>query len=123
MNQYNLRQRRGKTYEERRVDQFHGLIKEKIRDEIEKFNFQIEFHESTWVIKEYSGGFTGGVFKRELIEIPAKTPFGVLSVNRDKKKQCSQIWVWSDGCCDGHRCHLINVANGLFKEIHDDQSS
>lgn len=107
------------SYEDRLVSKFHGLVQDGMRKEIAKFNFKIEFSEATWVIKEYTGGFNGRVCKRELSEITGKTPFGVLSVDKDKKKQCSTIWVWSDGRCDGDRCYLINVPNGLFKEIHE----
>jgi hypothetical protein len=109
---------RGKTYEERRIEKFHKTLQPSVREEIEKYKFQIEFIEPTWVIKEYSGGFIGRVNHREMSQIGGGIPFGVLSVSRDKKKQCSYIWVWSDGMCDGENCHLINVPNGLFKEIH-----
>lgn len=85
----------------------------------EKYNFKIQFHEATWVLKEEGGGFDGH-YNTSAIQIPPG-PFEVLSVKRDKKKQCSEIHVWSDGCCDGSNCYLINVANGLFKEIHDEK--
>ena len=42
----------------------------------------------------------------------------VLSVEKDKKAQCSRIHVWSDGAADGNNSFLINVPNGLFKQIH-----
>lgn len=110
---------RPKSYEEHIIEKAHPTIRESLAAKINEYNFQIQFIEPTWVIKEYNGGFIGGVIKREMVQI-ASVPFGVLSVNKDKKKQCSRIHVWSDGMCDGKNCFLINVPNGLFKEIHDE---
>ena len=83
---------------------------------VNKYNFKIQFHEPTWVLKQEGGGLSGIYNTKATMIEPI--PFGVLSVDRDKKTQCSRIHVWSDGFCDGKNCFLINVPNGLFKEIH-----
>lgn len=83
---------------------------------IDKYNFQIQFHKPTWVLKQEGGEFAGIYNTKATMIEPI--PFGVLSVDRDKKTQCSRIHVWSDGFCDGKNCFLINVPNGTFKEIH-----
>lgn len=83
---------------------------------IEKYNFQIQFHNPTWVLKQEGGELSGCYNTKATMVDPV--PFGVLSVERDKKTQCSRIHVWSDGFLDGRNCFFINVPNGLFKEIH-----
>jgi hypothetical protein len=108
---------RPQSWEERRIQKVHAIARDGVRAQIKNFNFEIEFIEHTWVIKEYSGGFDGEILKRELVQITGNTPCRVLEVQKDKKKQCSRIFVWSDGMADGNRCHFINVPNGLFKQI------
>ena len=105
------------SYEDGLIDSYHPNVRDRIRDKISQYNFQIEFIEPTWVIKEYYGGFDGSLRKREMANVLGSTPFGVLSVDRDKKKQCSKIRVWSDGLADGNSCYLINVPNGLFRQV------
>ena len=90
---------------------------EAIEEEKEKYNFKIQFIEETWVLKQEGGGFCGRYNTKAALIKPE--PFGVLKVTKDKHKQCSDIWVWSDGFCDGTNCFLINVPNGLFKQIED----
>lgn len=90
----------------------------KIQENIDKYNFKIKFHKRTWVLMEYTTcGFTGATAVKA-IEVKPEA-FGVLSVNKDKKTQCSRIWVASDGCCDGNNWWLINVPNGLFKQVDE----
>ena len=110
-----------KSFEERLIEKFHPLERDAIRENIEKFNFEIEFIETAYVLKQYCGGFSGRCNTPEVTEIYKGIPFGVLSVTKNKKTQCSKIHIWSDGLCDGHSCYLINVPNGLFREIHNDK--
>lgn len=102
---------------ERSIGKKHGIIQDSVREEINKYNFQIQFHKPTWVLKSEGGGFDGR-YNTKAVEIDS-IPFGVLSVDKDKKTQCSRIHVWSDGCMDGDNLFLINVPNGLFKQIHE----
>ena len=60
-------------------------------------------------------GFTGTTKVEAAIIRPEE--FGVLSIEKDKKGQCCDIHVWSDGRCDGNNMHLINVPNGAFKRM------
>lgn len=105
-----------KQFAERTVNKYHGIIQDQIKENIEKYNFQIEFIEDTWVLKQEGGGFCGHYDTRATL-IKGKTPFGVLSVNKDKKKECFNIHVWSDGCCNGQDAFLINVPEGSFNII------
>ena len=82
---------------------------------------RIQFHETTWVIMQKSGGFDGGIYYTEAVQIEP-TPFTVLSITRDKKTQCSTIWVWNDGVMDGDSVDLINVPNGVYKQINDEDN-
>lgn len=102
---------------EKSIEKKHGLIKDATRENIDKYNFKIQFHEDTWVLKSEGGGF-GGHYNIRATKL-VNVPFGVLFVEKDKKTQYSQIHVWSDGCIDGDNCFLINVPNGLFKQIHE----
>lgn len=95
------------------TNKYHDLIKDSVKNNIDKFNFKIKFIESEYVIKVISGGFDGQFERVRTIHIGTE-PFGVLSVEKNKKKGCSRIHVWSDGCCDGYNCYLINVPNGAF---------
>ena len=106
------------SFIERTVNKKHSLIQDATRENIEKHNFKIQFHKRTWVLKREGGGFVGRYNTRASEIDPI--PFGVLSVEKDKKTQCSRIHVWSDGACDGQNCFFINVPNGLFKQIHDE---
>jgi len=106
------------SFVERTVNKRHSLIQNSVRKNIEKYNFKIQFHERTWVLKQEGGGF-GGHYSTRAAQIDP-VPFGVLSVEKDKKAQCSRIHVWSDGATDGNNCFLVNVPNGLFKQIHDE---
>lgn len=77
---------------------------------------KIQFHKPTWALLQYTlDGFTGET-KVEAVEILPE-PFEVLAIDRDKKTQCSEIWVGSDNCADGDSWWLINVPNGLFKQV------
>ena len=97
------------------IAKYHGLIQDRIRENINKFNFHIQFVEEVWLLKSFGGGFTGH-YTIKAVKIGTE-PIGVLSVIKDKDKQCSKIHVWSDGACDGYNYFLINVPNGLFKRI------
>jgi len=112
---------RPQTLEERTIEKYHPNLRESVKKNIDKSNFKIQFKERTWVLKEETVcGFTGHTAVKATQIDPE--PFGVLSVTRDKKTQCSQIWVWSDGAADGANYWLVNVPNGLFKEIHDEDA-
>ncbi len=91
------------------------------RENIARYNFKIQFYEQTWVLKQEGGGINGHYETRATLLYPV--PFGVLSVSKDKKKGRSTIHVWSDGCIDGDNCFLINVPNGLFKQIHNENNN
>ena len=92
---------------------------EKIRlENIKKYNFKIQFHKPTWCLMKYTVCGFSGTTAVKAIEIKPEE-FGVLSVSKDKKSQCSKIWVASDGCCDGDNWWLINVPNGLFKQVDE----
>lgn len=82
---------------------------------------KIQFHEKTWVLKrDVKGDFCGGVENISAALIKP-IPFDVISVTRDKKTQCSTIYVWNDGCLDGgDSVYLINVPNGTYKQISDE---
>ena len=41
----------------RTVEKKHSLIQDKIRANIEKYNFKIQFHETTWVLKQEVDGY------------------------------------------------------------------
>lgn len=84
--------------------------------EIQRYNFKIQFHETTWVLKKEGGGFDGH-YNVKAAQIKPE-PFGVLKVDRDKNGSCD-ILVWSDGACDGNRCYLINVPYGKFKQVKE----
>lgn len=103
------------TFIQRTINRHHGLIKEQIKNNINKYNFKIKFYNATWVLKQEGGGFNGNYQTRAVLL--DKTEFGVLSVNKDEKTQGSIIHVWSDGVLDGTNCFLINVPNGLFEII------
>lgn len=103
----------------RTVDKYHNLVKDQIADNIAKYNLKIKFNTATWVLKQEGGGISGHYQTRATLIDPVE--FGVLSVTKDKKGQCSKIHVWSDGCTDGMNCFLINVPNGLFKIIQEPQ--
>ena len=78
---------------------------------------KIQFYKPCWVIISDNEGFAGDSSVRAAyIE---DTPFSVIRVDRDKKTQCSQIYVWNDGSLDGRRVYLINVPNGLFKQVNE----
>jgi hypothetical protein len=81
-------------------------------------NKQIQFYEDTWCLKKEGGGFDGYYNTKAVLIAPE--PFNVLSIYRDKKRGFSDIHVWSDGCMDGRNYYLINVPNGLFREISND---
>ena len=106
------------SFIERTINKRHSLTQDSTRKNIEKYNFKIQFHELTWVLKQEGGGFDGHYTTKATQINPV--PFGVLSVEKDKKNQCSRIHVWSDGAADGNNSFLINVPNGLFKQIHDE---
>lgn len=101
---------------ERSIGKKHSLIQDTVKENIAKYNFKIQFYEKTWVLKQEGGGIDGHYNTKASLLDPV--PFGVLSVSKDKKKGCSSIHVWSDGMMDGDNCYLINVPNGLFKQIH-----
>jgi hypothetical protein len=71
--------------ETRIIDKYHELIKESIKANIEKFNFQIKFLEPEYVIKMIAGGFDGQFEQVRLINI-GTSPFGVLSVEKIRRK-------------------------------------
>lgn len=98
------------SFEEFAISKYHNIIKEKIRSKINESNFEIEFIEPTFVIKELCG--KGGYMKITKI---LQQKFGVVSIEKDEEKQCSIINVWTDGVEGGYSCRLINVPNGLFK--------
>lgn len=79
---------------------------------------KIQFIEDCWILKrETVCGFTGNtVVKSTFVK---SEPFDVLSINKNKHKQCSDIHVWSDGHRDGKNLWLINVPNGMFKQLLD----
>ena len=107
------------SFIERTIAKKHKLIQDATRENINKYNFKIQFYEATWVLKQEGGGLSGHYNTRATMIAPIS--FGVLSVEKNKKTQCSRIHVWSDGCIDGDNCFLINVPNGLFREIHDER--
>lgn len=74
---------------------------------------KIQFIEPTWVVESYGGGFAG-IYNQRAVKVDS-VPIEVINVDRDKKKQCSRIFAWSDGHCDGQCAFWINVPNGLFK--------
>lgn len=74
---------------------------------------KIQFIEPTYVIEAYGGGFIGH-YNHRVIKLTID-PIEVINVDRDKKKQCSRIFAWSDGHCDGQNKFWLNVPNGLFK--------
>ncbi len=78
---------------------------------------KIQFYEDTWCLKKEGGGFCGHY--NTLAVLIAPEPFNVLYIYRDKKRGFSDIHVWSDGAMDGTNYYLVNVPNGLFKEISE----
>lgn len=76
---------------------------------------KIQFIEKTWVLQKTCEGFDGDYCVKAIQIKPV--PFEVMSITKDKKKQCSDILVGSDGWCDGSSYYLINVPNGLFKQV------
>lgn len=79
---------------------------------------KIQFIEPTHVIYKKIGGFTGDCQRFEVKEIMPEI-FEVKSIEKSKPKQCSDIYLGNDGCCDGFAFYLINVPNGLFKQINE----
>jgi hypothetical protein len=110
--------RKSQSDEDRVIDKYHDLVKPKISKAINKYNFKIQFHKPTWVLKQICGGFDGHCSPPKATQLDT-TSFGVLSVDRDKATSSAKIHVWSDGACDGYNLYLINVPKGLFKEVHD----
>lgn len=78
---------------------------------------KIQFYEDTWCLKKEGGGFSGHYSTKAVLIAPE--PFNVLYIYRDKKRGFSDIHVWSDGAMDGENYYLLNVPNGLFKEISE----
>jgi hypothetical protein len=83
---------------------------------------KIKFHEPTWVLckQVFSEGFSG---TNETVTAKLIKPvvFNVLSITRSKKTQASDIYVWnSDNGANSDRIYLINVPNGMFKEVNDE---
>lgn len=80
---------------------------------------KIQFTECTWVLKRTSGQdfYYDNV---EAIEVLPEI-FEVKSINKSKTKQCSDIYIGNDGYIPGNHYHLINVPNGLFKQVNDNE--
>lgn len=81
---------------------------------------KIQFLEPTRVIYLKTGGFLGNLSQFDVKEIMPEI-FEVKSIKKDKHKQCSEIYLGSDSACDGYSYYLINVPNGLFKQVNDNE--
>ena len=79
---------------------------------------RIQFHKRTWVLKQHGGGFAG-IYDIKAVEIEP-VPFDVLSISKDEKTQSSIIHIWSQNAMDGYNTYLINVPNGVYKQINDE---
>jgi len=82
---------------------------------------KIQFYRKTWVLKQHGGGFAG-IYNTTAVEIEP-IPFDVLSISRDEKTQSSTIHVWSQNAMDGYNTYLINVPNGVYKEINEEKDN
>ena len=75
---------------------------------------KIQFLEPTRVIYLKTGGFLGKLSRFDVKEIMPE-------IFEVKHKQCSVIYLCSDAACDGYSYYLINVPNGLFKQVNDNE--
>ena len=83
---------------------------------------KIRFHEPTWVLyrQVFSEGFTG-THQTVTAKLVKPIVFNVLSIARSKKTQASDIHVWSsDTGANSDHIYLVNVPNGLYKQINDE---
>lgn len=78
---------------------------------------KIQFIEPTWVLKKESG-VDYDFDKITAIELMPEV-FEVKSINRDKHRQCSDIYLGCDNWVHATHYNLINVPNGLFKQINE----
>jgi hypothetical protein len=82
----------------------------------------IQFYETSWVLEKRTGGFAGDS-KVTAVQVTSLHAIPVRGITRSKKKQCSDIFWSDDGCMDGYQVHLINVPNGLFKQLPEQEST
>lgn len=76
---------------------------------------KIKFHEETWALEEYSGGFDGSYSVRAIMIKPE--PFEIMSLATNDEINYSTILVYTDDFMDGYTTRLLNVPNCLFKAL------
>jgi hypothetical protein len=79
---------------------------------------KIQFYKPTWCLSQHTTDGFDGTFTIQASKISSE-PFDAIKVERYKKEGYSNIHVSSDMYVDGFNCYLINVPNGLFRELHD----
>lgn len=76
---------------------------------------KIRFKKDIWLVKSEGGGFAGTYINKATM-IEGQIDFDIISISK-KTEYSVDIFVWSDGNCDGECLFILNVPKNTYDII------